>query len=89
MTKRTLRGIAWDHDRGFTCLARTAGQFMAENPDIEIHWDKRSLLDFGEAPIDVLAERYDLIIFDHPFSGKAQATGCLIDLKPHLTEAEI
>lgn len=89
MSKRTLRGIAWDHDRGFTCLARTAGQFMAEHPDIEVRWDKRSLRDFGEAPIDILADRYDLVIFDHPFSGRARATGSLIDLAPYLPDAEV
>lgn len=89
MSKRVLRGIAWDHDRGHSCLVRTMQQFMDEHPDITIHWDKRSLRDFGEAPIDVLADRYDLVIFDHPFSGKAAASGCLIDLRPHLSEAEI
>src|SRR3546814_3542728 len=51
--------------------------------------DLRSLRDFGEAPIDVLADRVDLIVVDHPFSGRAQASGCLIDLKPHLSRAEI
>ena len=89
MPKRVLRGIAWDHDRGHTCLVRTAPGFTAEHPDIEVQWEKRSLRDFGQAPIDVLADRYDLVIFDHPFVGKADASGCLVDLRPHLEEGEI
>jgi len=89
MSKRVLRGIAWDHDRGHTCLVRTAPQFMMEHPGIEVLWEKRSLRDFGQAPIDVLADRYDLVIFDHPFVGKAAASGCLIDLRPHLDAGEI
>ena len=33
-------------------------------------------------PVEVLAETYDLIVIDHPFCGRAQATGCLRDLRP-------
>ncbi len=33
-------------------------------------------------PVEVLAETYDLIVIDHPFCGRAQATGCLRDLSP-------
>lgn len=89
MPKRILKGIAWDHERGYGVLARTAVQFMAEHSDIEVDWDRRSLRDFGEGPIDVLAERYDLVIFDHPFSGHAHRSQCLVDLKPYLEATEV
>ncbi|MFV0333758.1 MAG: ABC transporter substrate-binding protein [Tropicimonas sp.] len=75
-----LNGIGWDHPRGYDCLVGATEAFHAEHPDIRITWSKRSLRDFGEAPIDVLARRYDFIIIDHPFSGKARQSGCLVDL---------
>lgn len=84
MAKRVLKGMTWDHPRGFDPLARGAPRFAAEHPDIEVTWTRRSLRDFGVQPVEVLAESYDLIVVDHPFCGRAQATGCLVDLKPHL-----
>lgn len=79
---RTIRGISWDHPRGFDCLAANAPAFEAENPGIEVVWERRSLKQFGEQPIDVLAEHYDLIVLDHPFVGHGSASGCLVDITP-------
>jgi multiple sugar transport system substrate-binding protein len=76
----TLTGIGWDHPRGFDCYRDTAAAFHAAHPEIEIRWDTRTLREFGEAPIGPLAERYDFIIMDHPFSGKGRSSGCLTDL---------
>lgn len=87
--KVRLRGISWDHPRGYDPLAKSLSAFHVAHPDIEVSWDKRSLRDFGEAPIDMLADRYDMIVVDHPFCGRAQATGCLIDLKPLLKPGEV
>ena len=81
MTKRRLTGIGWDHPRGYDCFVASKAAFEAENPDIEIVWDKRSLKDFGDYPIEPLADRYDIIVVDHPFVGTAHETGCLLDLK--------
>lgn len=89
MTERVLKGIAWDHDRGYGCLARTAPAFSAEHPGLRVDWSVRSLRDFGEGPLDALADTYDLIIVDHPFSGHAKATGILKDLRPHFSPDEI
>lgn len=89
MQDRILKGIAWDHERGFGCLHRTAELFAEAHPGLRVQWDKRSLRDFGEGPIDTLAERYDLIIVDHPFSGHARHSGSLVDLRPLLDAKEI
>src|SRR3546814_2818439 len=74
-TPTRLKGITWDHPRGYDPLAGSLAGFRAAHPDIEVSWERRSLRDFGEAPIDVLADRVDLIVVDHPFSGRAQASG--------------
>jgi multiple sugar transport system substrate-binding protein len=84
MAKRRLQGITWDHPRGFDPLAKGVAGFSRLHPDIEVDWTRRSLRDFGVQPIEALAERFDLIVIDHPFCGRAKATGCLLDLKPHL-----
>ncbi|WP_395819461.1 extracellular solute-binding protein [Devosia sp.] len=80
MTVR-LRGITWDHARGYDPLARNAAGFSAAHPGIEVEWSRRSLRDFGVEPVEQLAERFDLLVIDHPFTGRARATGCLVDLR--------
>lgn len=75
-----LRGMTWDHPRGVEPLKATTEQFQRENPNIRIHWDARSLKDFEAYPIEVLAEKYDLIMMDHPFIGQGVAKKVLLPL---------
>lgn len=66
----TLRGITWDHPRGRQPLEATA-ELYADQFGVRVEWSARSLKDFGDAPIDALVERYDIIILDHPHVGMA------------------
>ena len=66
-----LRGITWNHTRGYLPLVATAQRFSELNPGIEIVWEKRSLKAFEEYPVERLAADYDLIVLDHLFSGYA------------------
>jgi multiple sugar transport system substrate-binding protein len=66
-----LRGITWGHTRGLVPLQATAQRFSEVYPGVEIQWEKRSLKDFEEFPIERLAEHYDLLVIDHPFIGYA------------------
>lgn len=77
-----LRGITWDHARGYQPLAANTARFSAEHPGIDVEWTRRSLRDFGVQPIEELAERFDLLVIDHPWSGRALALGALRDLRP-------
>ena len=79
---RVLRGVTWDHPRGFDPLAKGVPLFTAKHPDYEIEWTRRSLRDFGVQSVETLAERFDILVIDHPFCGRAKATGCLLDLRP-------
>jgi len=81
---KTLEGITWDHPRGRTPLEKSIARYRAERPDVAISWQARSLRDFGELPLEELAERFDLIVFDHPFVGQAAKRGLLVDLTPHI-----
>ncbi|CAN5787114.1 extracellular solute-binding protein [soil metagenome] len=82
-----LKGITWDHTRGYVPMAATAQRFHDANPDVTIEWQVRSLKDFGDYPIERLAERFDLLIIDHPFAGYAATHPVLIPMDEHLDEA--
>lgn len=64
-----LTGIAWDHSRALPPLVATAQRYEETHPGVRIHWQKRTLDEFGHAPIDVLATKFDLIVIDHPWAG--------------------
>jgi multiple sugar transport system substrate-binding protein len=83
-----LRGISWDHTRGYDPLVATARAYMREHADVRIEWDKRSLHDFGHAPVDRLAQQYDLVVLDHPWIGFMADTQCYVALND-LLPAEV
>ena len=75
-----LRGITWDHVRGIAPLLATSEEFRRLHPQVSIVWDKRSLKDFEDYPVDVLAEQYDLIMLDHPSIGASVRQGVILPL---------
>ena len=75
-----LKGMSWDHPRGFDPMVATAEEFTKNNPDYEIVWEKRSLQAFADRPIEQMAFDYDLMIIDHPHVGEASRKGLLIEL---------
>ena len=76
-----LKGITWNHSRGFVSVVATAQRFCEMRPDVEIAWEKRSLQEFADAPIQDLAERYDLLVIDHPWAGYAAFSQVLVPLQ--------
>ena len=76
----SLRGLAWDHRRCWGPLDASVAPYQAAHPDVAIHWDRRSLYDFGEGRIEDVLRSYDLVIFDHPFVGDVARD--LFGLKP-------
>ena len=79
-----LTGITWNHSRGYVPLVATAQRFAELRPGVVIEWGKRSLQEFADFPIERLAERFDLLIVDHPFAGHAAAHPTLVPLDAHL-----
>jgi len=75
-----LRGITWDHPRGYDPLVATARAYAASHPGVEIVWDRRSLQAFGDAALAQLAETYDLLVIDHPHVGEVARQGILVPL---------
>jgi multiple sugar transport system substrate-binding protein len=68
-------------------MVATADAYRAVAPDVRIVWETRSLQDFADFPVQRLAERYDLLVIDHPFVGFAAADGCLLPLDEYLDAA--
>lgn len=84
-----LNGITWDHDRGLLPLLETTKSFQKLHPDIEIHWKKRTLQEFGDFPVEELAKKYDLLLIDHPFSGEAYEQNILIDFNQYMSAEQM
>ena len=86
---RLLKGMAWDHPRGYDPMVATARAYEDSNPGTEISWDKRSLQAFADHPIEQLAEEYDLIVIDHPHVGIVARQGYLVALDEHAPDGAL
>jgi multiple sugar transport system substrate-binding protein len=75
-----LRGITWQHTRGYLPMVATAQRFQELHPDVRIHWEMRSLQSFADQSISQLAETFDFLVIDHPFSGRAARGDVLLPL---------
>jgi multiple sugar transport system substrate-binding protein len=80
MTPVRLNGMTWNHPRGLDSLLACSEPFGREHPEITVDWDARSLQDFADFPLSELADRYDLLVFDHPFAGEVAASRMLVPL---------
>lgn len=80
MPEITLRGMTWDHARGFDPMVATATEWSRLHPDVTITWEKRSLQAFADRPIREMADTYDLMVIDHPHVGEVAAEGNLLAL---------
>ncbi|MDX3926429.1 MAG: extracellular solute-binding protein [Shinella sp.] len=75
-----LKGITWDHPRGYNALAAAAKERM-EADGVAVFWEKQPLEGFESHPIADLCARYDLVVLDHPHVGEAVDAGCLRSLE--------
>ncbi|WP_426517033.1 hypothetical protein ACPPVQ_19505 [Diaminobutyricibacter sp. McL0618] len=73
----TFRGLTWDHPRGRSALEAAARAAYADDGHPLIEWDAQPLEGFESTPIRELAERYDVIVLDHPHLGDALAAEVL------------
>ncbi len=72
-----LRALGWDHPRCIAPMQACSEAWERMHPEIELVWENRSLTAFGEEPLEEVADRYDLLMIDHPFCGTAETTGTL------------
>src|ERR1700743_1610216 len=88
MSEIVLKGITWNHSRALPPLVAASQRYEELHPGVRIEWHKRTLHEFGHASLESLAERFDLLIIDHPMAGDAESSGALVDLLPHLSRAQ-
>jgi multiple sugar transport system substrate-binding protein len=79
-----LRGITWNHTRGFVPMVATAQRFHELHAHVEISWARRSLQEFADQSLTELAKQFDLLVIDHPWAGFAADQGVLLPLEKHL-----
>jgi multiple sugar transport system substrate-binding protein len=75
-----MRGMTWDHPRGYGPLRAFGGG---------VDWDVQSLEDFEARPLRELAEDYDLLVIDHPGLGAALEGGALLPLDEVFSAEEL
>ena len=85
--KVVLKGMTWDHSRGFVSVVATSQRFHELHPHVDIQWSKRSLQEFADHPIDDLAQAFDFLVIDHPWAGFAAASGVLMPLQKVLPQS--
>ncbi|WP_415154873.1 hypothetical protein [Maritalea sp.] len=89
-TQITLKGMTWDHARGFDPMVVTSEVFCDERyPDLRIVWEKRSLQAFADRPIEHMANEYDLMVIDHPHVGDIASSGILASFDDQGFEKEL
>lgn len=81
---KIMKGITWDHTRGFVPMVATAQRYAELHPEIQIQWEKRSLQGFADDPIEKLAGDYDFLIIDHPHIGVMSEVGAVLPLDEYL-----
>jgi multiple sugar transport system substrate-binding protein len=85
-----LRGMTWRHDRGLAPMLDTADRFAAQTQgEVAIEWEARSLSEFGEVHAEHLAEKYDLVVLDHPYVGELARSGSFLALDEFLSPDQV
>lgn len=84
-----LKGMTWDHTRGYDPMITTSERFSESHPGVQITWEKRSLQAFADRPLEQMALEYDLMVIDHPHAGAAAKTGLLLPFDNQGFDAEL
>lgn len=89
MAEVALRGMTWDHARGFDPMVATSVAYAKAHPGVTIAWEKRSLQAFADRPIGEMSDTYDLMVIDHPHVGEVARGGQLLPLDGVGRDAEM
>ena len=77
----TLKGMTWDHPRGYDPRIATSNEFAKKYlGKVNLDWEKRSLQAFADRPIQDMIDMFDLIVIDYPHTGEVAAKGLLTKL---------
>ena len=83
-----LRGITWEHRRGFDPLVATAKSYHQIRPDVAVEWEQMSFHDcYHTSRHHCYSEtsRIDLVAFDYPNTGDYAANGWVLPVDELMT----
>lgn len=81
MSDIELQGITWKNPRGYDPVVAASKAWSELNPGCRIQWHQLPWYEFEDNILQSLADgdgRYDLIMFDHPWTGKMASEKWLI-----------
>lgn len=81
MATITLKGVNWAHRRAQGPLQKAGERYHAKNPGVRVEWGQRSLGGFAAEAMEDVVDAYDMIVFDHPFSGAIMERGHFLPLE--------
>lgn len=73
----TLRGLTWDHPRGYRVLDQLSRDAANGDAAVVCEWDRQTLEQFESRPLREIADDYDVVVIDHPCLGEATADSAL------------
>ena len=83
-----LKGMTWDHPRGLNSVVGS-NTLLKQTMDVEVDWDARSLLAFGDQPVAEFYQEYDLMVIDHPHVPDAVHSGTVIPFDELISASEL
>ena len=76
-----LKGVTWQNPRGYDPLVVGSSLWQIDYSDVDVLWEQLPWYRFEEEVLRSLQSnegKYDLIMFDHPWTGKLASEGWLI-----------
>ncbi len=86
--KPVLRGMTWDHPRGFESVV-ACNDLVETKFGVTIEWQARSLLQFGDQHVREFAKDHDLMVIDHPHVPDGVNDGALVAMDDLLTADQL
>ena len=83
-----LRGMTWDHPRGLDSVVES-NDLLVQECGVSIEWSARSLLAFGDQPIEEFYRDFDLLIIDHPHVPDAVHADGIVSFDELISEKEM
>lgn len=80
-----LRGLNWGHRRAAGPMDAVAA-LARERIGVDLVWEQQTLAGFEHGLSAQVADRFDLVIFDHPFCGDIHRGNLLQPLEAHLPD---
>lgn len=89
-----LLGLTWDHPRGYAALAElerldARGEHPYGSVSAPLHWERQPLEGFESEPLAGLAERYDVLVLDHPGLPEGVASDSLVAMEELFRPSEL